>query len=201
MSRRRYTGRSNAVSRPRKGERLKASHIAEVQSSISDLQSYPGSPKRQPIELVRLTADLASQDSVDAILQGFSVTDQEFSDIGAHAVRSVFNPYDDTLTEDSLIPVVRIGGAVVPVRGGGGGEAVIGITRTGGIAGRSTTSVPHTFPSATIDLLDPDTGNYYSPNREQLVYNSTSIAIAAAHIVQAKQIKGSSRYFVDVDDC
>jgi hypothetical protein len=83
----------------------------------------------------------------------------------------------------------------------GGGEAVIGVTRTGGIAARTTTSVPHTFPSATIDLLNPDTGNFYSPNQTQVVHNSTSIAITALKIVQAKRMRDSDRYFVDVDDC
>ena len=85
--------------------------------------------------------------------------------------------------------------------GAGGGEAVVGVTRAGGIAARSTSAVPHTFPSATIDLLNPDTGDFYTPNRTQVVYNSTSVAIGGLHIVQAKRIKDSERYFVDVDDC
>jgi len=85
------------------------------------------------------------------------------------------------------------------VIGAGGGAAIVAITKVGGIAARATSGVPHTFPSATVDLLDPVTGDYYSPNRTATVYNSTSITIDAAHVIQAKLI--GSRYFVDVDDC
>lgn len=83
----------------------------------------------------------------------------------------------------------------------GGSDAILFKTRTGGIAARTTTTLPHTFPSATVDLIDPDTGDVYSPNREETVYNMTNIAIA--HVAnrprQGKKI--GSRYFVDVDDC
>lgn len=82
-----------------------------------------------------------------------------------------------------------------------GGSAILAVTRAGGVAARSTTTVPHAFPSATVDLLNPDTGNFYSPNRTETVYNSTSITVLANHIIQAKRMKGSSRYFIDVDDC
>lgn len=85
--------------------------------------------------------------------------------------------------------------------GGKRGAAIIFITRTGGIAARTTTTLPHTFPSATVDLLDPATGDVYSPNRTAIVYNMTNIAIA--HVAnrprQGKLI--GNRYFVDVDDC
>ena len=85
--------------------------------------------------------------------------------------------------------------------GGKGGDAILFVTRTGGIAARTTTTLPHTFPSATVDLLDPVTGNVYSPNRTQTVYNMTNIVVA--HVAnrprQAKKI--GIRYFIDVDDC
>jgi len=88
-----------------------------------------------------------------------------------------------------------------PKGSGGGGGAILFVTRTGGIAARSTTTLPHTFPSATVDLLDPLTGDVYSPNRTETVYNMTTIAIA--HVAnrphQAKKI--GARYFIDVDDC
>ncbi len=73
------------------------------------------------------------------------------------------------------------------------------MTRTGGIAGRATTSLPHTFPSATVDLVDPETGDVYSPNREEVAYNMTRITIFANSLIQLKRI--GDRYFVDVDDC
>lgn len=83
----------------------------------------------------------------------------------------------------------------------GGGSAILFKTRTGGIAARSTTTLPHTFPSATVDLIDPVTGNVYSPNREETVYNSTTVVIphVANRPHQAKKI--GTRYFVDVSDC
>jgi len=83
--------------------------------------------------------------------------------------------------------------------GGESGWAILAVTPVGGIAGRATSSVPHTFPSATCDLLDANTGDYYSPNQTAVIYNSTSITIDADHIIQAKMINGL--YFVDVDDC
>lgn len=84
---------------------------------------------------------------------------------------------------------------------GGGGDAILFATRTGGIAARSTTSYPHTFPSATVDLIDPVTGNLYSPTRTETVYNSTNIVInhVANRPHQGKRI--GTRYFVDVKDC
>ena len=94
---------------------------------------------------------------------------------------------------DKLLPVL--------LGAGSGGDAILFTTRAGGIAARSTTTLPHTFPSATVDLLDPVTGDVYSPNQTATVYNSTNIAVA--HVAyrphQAKKI--GSRYFIDVDDC
>ncbi len=81
----------------------------------------------------------------------------------------------------------------------GGGEGLLGITRTGGIAARTTTARPHTFPNATVDILDEVTGDFYSPNRTETVYNSTKIAIQENSVIQIKKI--GTRYFVDVDDC
>jgi hypothetical protein len=84
---------------------------------------------------------------------------------------------------------------------GGGGDTILFATRTGGIAARSTTSYPHTFSSATVDLIDEVTGNLYSPNRELTVYNATNIVInhVASRPHQGKRI--GTRYFVDVKDC
>jgi hypothetical protein len=72
-------------------------------------------------------------------------------------------------------------------------------TRSGGIAARSTSSPPHTYPSATVDLLDPV--NLYSPTRTEVVSNMTSITIdhVAGRPRQGKWIV--DRYFIDVDDC
>ena len=104
-----------------------------------------------------------------------------------------------------------IAGATVPINsvnstrrkraGAIGGSGVLFTTRTGGIAARTTTALPHTFPGAMCDLIDPTTGDHYSPNREAEIFNSTSIAIAhvAARVHQAKSIEGW--YFIDVDDC
>lgn len=83
---------------------------------------------------------------------------------------------------------------------GGGGDGKLAITPAGGIAARTTTSVPHTFPSANCRLLDEVTGDYYTPDQTLVVYNSTRIAVAAGRVIQIKQI--GTRYFVDVDgDC
>lgn len=83
---------------------------------------------------------------------------------------------------------------------GGGGDGRLAITPAGGIAARTTTSVPHTFPSANCRLIDEVTGNYYSPDQTLPVYNSTRIAVAAGRVIQIKKI--GTRYFVDVDgDC
>lgn len=83
-----------------------------------------------------------------------------------------------------------------------GGLGVLFTTRTGGIAARTTTSLPHSFPHATCDLIDPTTGNHYSPNRELEIYNSTSITIVhvAARVHQAKLVEGGL-HFIDVSDC
>ncbi len=83
----------------------------------------------------------------------------------------------------------------------GGGDGVLFTTRTGGILARTTTALPHTFPSAICDLIDPATGDYYSPNREEQIFNSTAVTIVhvTARVHQAKSIQG--RYFVDVSDC
>lgn len=88
-----------------------------------------------------------------------------------------------------------------PTGKGGGGDAILFITRTGGIAARTTTTLPHTFPSATVDLLDPVTGDVYSPNREETVYNMTTIAIAHVAYRPHQAKKHGTRYFIDVDDC
>lgn len=80
-----------------------------------------------------------------------------------------------------------------------GGDALMAITPTGGIAARTTTSVPHTFPMATCRVISGVTGNYLSPDVEVDVYNSTKIPIGEAQIIQLKRIDG--RYFADVDDC
>jgi hypothetical protein len=82
----------------------------------------------------------------------------------------------------------------------GGGDAKLAITPAGGIAARTTTAVPHTFPSATCRLISETTGNYFSPDQTEIVYNSTRIAIAAGRLIQIKKI--GTRYFADVDgDC
>jgi hypothetical protein len=86
-----------------------------------------------------------------------------------------------------------------PLGGESGGATILAITTGGGIAARSTSAVPHTFPSGTVNLLDPSTGDYYSPNQTATAYNSTTITIDSGHVIQAKMIGG--RYFVDVDDC
>ena len=81
-----------------------------------------------------------------------------------------------------------------------GGDGKLAITPAGGIAARTTTSVPHTFPSATCRLIDEVTGGYYTPDQTLVVHNSTRIAVAAGRVIQIKQI--GTRYFVDVDgDC
>lgn len=83
----------------------------------------------------------------------------------------------------------------------GGGDGILFVTRAGGIAARTSTTLPHTFPSATVDLLDPATGNLYSPNRTETVYNMTNIAIAhVANRPRGAVLRGT-RYFIDVDDC
>jgi hypothetical protein len=105
-------------------------------------------------------------------------------------------------TKDVMTPAYEVSSAIKSVyvqAVGGGGSAILAITPVGGIAGRATGSVPHTFPSATCDLIDASTGDYYDPNETEVIYNSTSITIDADHIIQAKMING--RYFVDVDDC
>jgi hypothetical protein len=93
-------------------------------------------------------------------------------------------------TVDMLLPVLL---------GGGGKDNLVGITRAGGIAARTTTTVPHTFPSATVDLIDPATKNFYTPNQTVVASNSTKVLIGASHIVQLKP--WGSLYLVDVDDC
>lgn len=113
--------KSNAFNRPRRNDRLKASDVQKMQDSIADMQRGSASPLSQPIELVRLTASLAPGAFVDAVIQGYDSPTEEYVDIGDHAKRSVFNPYQDTLDADAIIPIVRVGGAVIPVRGGGGG--------------------------------------------------------------------------------
>lgn len=90
-----------------------------MQDTIAAMQSGGYTPSTNPIEMVRVPSDIANDASVDCFLQGFDVSTTAFSDIGSHAKRSVYNPYPDTITA-GIIPVVRIGGAVVPVRGGGG---------------------------------------------------------------------------------
>lgn len=96
---------------------------------------------------------------------------------------------------DSLYPP---SGVTMP-SDGDGGDAKLAVTRTGGIAARTTTAVPHTFPSAVCDLLDEVTGDYYDPNQELEIFNSTKIAIGDEQVIQLKKI--GLRYFVDVDDC
>lgn len=95
---------------------------------------------------------------------------------------------------ETLLPVLLGGGA-------SSGSGILFQTRTGGIAARTTTSRPHTFPSATVDLIDEVTGNIYSPNRTATVYNLTNIPIA--HIADRPRhaTLTGTRYFVDVDDC
>ena len=85
------------------------------------------------------------------------------------------------------------------VSSSGGKKNLVGITRTGGIAARTTTTVPHVFPNAVVDLLDPTTLDFYSPNKTVVAYNSTKVVIAENHIVQMKP--WGSMYLVDVDDC
>lgn len=195
----RYTGKTNAVHRPKKGERLKAKTITDMQDSIADIQRG-NSPFGNPqIELVKLSADLSFGNRVDAVIQGYDAVDEKYEDLAAHTKRSVLNPYSGvTFSSGLVIPVVRVGGAVVPVSVPSS-SALLGITRTGGIAARTTTARPHTFPSATVDILDEVTGDFYSPNRTETVYNSTKIAIQESSVIQIKKI--GTRYFVDVDDC
>lgn len=83
--------------------------------------------------------------------------------------------------------------------GDGGQQNLLAFTPTGGINARTTTTFPHTFPSATCELVDPVTGDRYSPTRTAVIYNSTKIPISGSSIIQAKPI--GPRYFVDVDDC
>lgn len=83
-----------------------------------------------------------------------------------------------------------------------GGLGILFTTRTGGIAARTTTSRPHVFPHATCDLIDPSTGDHYSPNREVEVYNSTKIAINhVVDMVRQGKVTAEGLYFIDVDDC
>jgi hypothetical protein len=73
------------------------------------------------------------------------------------------------------------------------GESIVGVTRAGGIAARSTTSAPHTFPSATIDLLDPNTGAALSPPETQVVFNVSETPVPEETVIKA--IKIGDRYF------
>lgn len=107
----------------------------------------------------------------------------------------------DDVNPEAYLQSSSVKTAYVEMVGGGGGDAILFITRTGGIAARSTTTLPHTFPSATVDLLDPSTGNLYSPNRTAEVHNSTTIAIAHVAYRPHQGKKIGNRYFVDVDDC
>lgn len=105
---------------------------------------------------------------------------------------------------DQNVPIntVNVSGRRRPTAIVGGGSGVLFTTRTGGIAARTTTAVPHTFPYATCDLIDPASGNYYSPNREADIRNSTNITIdhVAGRVHQAKLI--GELYFIDVSgDC
>lgn len=86
-----------------------------------------------------------------------------------------------------------------PFGGTGGGDALLAVTPEAGIAAMTTTEAPYSFPSAVCDLIDPMTGNYYSPNRTETIYSSVLVAINGDSLIQAKRI--GTRYFVDVDNC
>ncbi len=88
---------------------------------------------------------------------------------------------------------------LLPVLLGWSNVEGLGIAGTGGIPSRTTSTVPHTFPTGTVNLLDPESGNYYTPNRSIIVSNSTRIQVPEGDIVQWKQV--GSKFWIDVDDC
>lgn len=83
--------------------------------------------------------------------------------------------------------------------GKGGGDAILAVTPTGGIAAMTDTTFPLAFTSATCFRVDPDTGEYFDPTEEVIIYNMVSVAIAGEVLIQAKKI--GTRWFVDVDNC
>lgn len=76
---------------------------------------------------------------------------------------------------------------------------ILAVTPAAGIAAMTDTTFPLTFPFATCYRVDPDTGDYFDPPEEVVVFNMVTVAIAGQVLIQAKSI--GSRYFVDVDNC
>lgn len=177
----RYTGKTNAVHRPKKGERLKAKTINDIQDSIANLQRgfAPFSDPR--IELVKLSANLSFGNSVDAVIQGYDNTTSDYDDLAVHAKRSVLNPYPNSFfPQDMVIPVVRVAGAVVPVMEC---TSVVAYTPSGGIAARSGSTV--SSASCTVYDRSGSTISASSPSRSVAVYNLSTTAVAASVYIVA----------------
>lgn len=89
--------------------------------------------------------------------------------------------------------------AMLAISKGGGGDALIAVTPSGGIAAMTDTTPPFAFTHATCYRVNPDSGEYIDPVEEVEIYNMVDVAIAGSVLIQAKKI--GSRWFVDVDNC
>lgn len=95
-----------------------------------------------------------------------------------------------TVGSASLVPVML---------GFGGSDAGLAVTPGGGIPARTGESAPYSWGAATCNLIDPATGNFYSPNRDEVIRNMVPVAIEGGRLIQLKSIGGI--YFIDVDSC
>ena len=74
------------------------------------------------------------------------------------------------------------------------GAKGLAYTPVGGIPARTGLTAPFTWGYSTCDLVNEETGDFYSPNRTATIHNSVLTAIGGSKVIQFKQI--GAKYFV-----